>query len=119
MSYEKSEIYKLGFRLAILTEQLCRGLPEHEQYCLAQQLRNSSRSIVANYVEGYVRQTTSIADHRRFIIYSQGSCDETKYWLELAKAMDLLQLESVEELLEDYGRLGRMIYGVLSRTSQS
>ena len=51
--------------------------------------RNSSRSIVANYVEGYVRQTTSIKDHRRFMIYSQGSCDETKYWLELAKAIDL------------------------------
>lgn len=117
MSYKKSEVYKLGFRLAILTERLCRGLPKHEQYCLAQQLRNSSRSIVANYVEGYVRQTTSMADHRRFMIYSQGSCDETKYWLELAKVMDLIQPKSVEELLEGYNRLGRMIYGVLSSSS--
>ena len=117
MSYKRSEVYRLGFRLAILTEQLCRGLPKHEQYCLAQQLRNSSRSIVANYVEGYVRQTTSRADHRRFMIYSQGSCDETKYWLELARAIDLIQPESVEELLEGYTSLGRMIYGVLSRCS--
>ncbi len=101
MSYKRSEIYKLGFRLAILTEQFCRGLPKHEQYCLGQQLRNSSRSIVANYVEGYVRQTTSLKDHRRFMIYSQGSCDETKYWLELVKAIDLIVPESVEELLED------------------
>ncbi len=117
MSYKRSEVYKLGLRLAILTEQLCRGLPKHEQYCLAQQLRNSSRSIVANYVEGYVRQTTSIKDHRRFMIYSQGSCDETKYWLELAKAIDLIQPESVKELLEGYARLGRLIYSVLSRSS--
>ncbi len=93
MSYKRSEVYRLGFRLAILTEQLCRGLHKHEQYCLSQQLRNSSRSIVSNYVEGYVRQTTSRADHRRFMIYSQGSCDETKYWLELAKAIDLIQPE--------------------------
>ena len=51
------------------------------------------------------------------MIYSQGSCDETKYWLELIKAIDLIQPESVEELLEGYTSLGRMIYGVLSRSS--
>ena len=51
------------------------------------------------------------------MIYSQGSCDETKYWLELAKAIDLIQPESVKELLKGYACLGRLIFSVLSRSS--
>ncbi len=49
------------------------------------------------------------------MIYSQGSCGETKFWLELAQAVDLVQPESVEELLKGYADLGRLIYRILSK----
>ena len=113
MSYLKSEIYKLGFQLAISTEGICRAFPRHEQFCLGRQLRSSSRSIVANYVEGYVRQGLSKNDHMRFMVYSQGSCDETKFWLELAKALNLAEARSVDQLLEGYRKLGKLIHSVL------
>lgn len=78
MSYKKSRVYQLGYELVLQTGELCRNLPSHERYALAQQLHNSSRSVVANYVEGYIRQGLLAADYRRFLIYSQGSCDESK-----------------------------------------
>ncbi|MBI2821313.1 MAG: four helix bundle protein [Acidobacteria bacterium] len=93
MSYKKSRIYQLGYHLALKVESLCRTFPKHEQFALAQQLRNSSRSVVANYVEGYVRQERFKPDHSRFLIYSQGSCDETKFWLELARDIGFLDLD--------------------------
>ena len=97
----------------IEVEQICRSFPKYEQPCLARQLRNSSRSIVANYVEGYVRQNLSSRDHRRFMVYSQGSCDETKFWLSLAKELDLAKATSIDGVLKDYRKLGRLIHTVL------
>ena len=69
MSYKHSNIYQLGYELALRVENVCRKFPRHEQYALALLLCNSSRSIAANYVEGYVRQTHFLADHRRFLTY--------------------------------------------------
>lgn len=117
MSYKTSKIYQLGYQLALSVEGVCRRFPQREQHALAQQLRNSSRSIVANYVEGYIRQQeTSLADYRRFLIYSQGSCDETKYWLELAKDTGLLGENSFMNLSEKYAELSKMIFSVLMRS---
>jgi four helix bundle protein len=64
-------------------------------------------------VEGYVRQGLSEADYRRFMVYSQGSCDETKYWLKLEKALDFAQAEKFDKLLDGYQHLGRVIYSIL------
>jgi four helix bundle protein len=113
MSYKNSKIYQHGYELTLLVETVCRAFPRHEQYALGQQLRNASRSIVANYVEGYVRQKGSRADHRRFLTYCQGSCDETKFWLELGKDIGYLDEQVYVDLIRRYEELGKMLYSVL------
>ncbi len=115
MSYKKSKIYRLGLEQALLVEVVCKKFPKHEQYTLSQQIRKSSRSIVANYVESYVRQKYFPADYRRFLTYSQGSCDETKYWVELAREIDLLDEPIFKELMDGYEELGKMIFRTLNR----
>ncbi len=115
MSYKKSKIYRLGFNQALVVEAACKKFPKHEQYSLAQQVRKSSRSIVANYVESYVRQKYFPADFRRFLTYSQGSCDETKYWLELARSIDLVDEATFDDLISKYERLSMMILRTLTR----
>ncbi len=115
MTYQKSKIYRLGLEQALLVEAVCKNFPRHEQYSLSQQIRRSSRSIVANYVESYVRQKHYPADYRRFLTYSQGSCDETKYWVKLAREIDLLDDPKFKELMDGYERLGRMIFRTLNR----
>ena len=47
------------------------------------------------------------------MVYSQGNCDETKYWLKLTKALDIAQAEQIDNLLGGYQRLGRIIYSIL------
>ena len=115
MSYRRSQIYKLGIKQALLVEEACRKFPQFELYSLAQQIRNSIRSVVVNYVESYVRQKYFPKDYRKFLTYSQGSCDETKFWVELAREMQLLDEPTYQELMQGYDRLSRMIYRTLPR----
>ena len=113
MSYKKSRVYQLGYELVLQTEELCRNLPSHERYALAQQLRNSSRSVVATYVEGYIRQGLLAADYRRFLIYSQGSCDESKYWLELARDLGLVEENKTAPILTGYQEITRCLVSMI------
>ncbi|MEE8460968.1 MAG: four helix bundle protein [Acidobacteriota bacterium] len=105
----------MGFKQALLVETACRKLPKHKLYSLAQQVRNSSRSIVANYVESYIRQKYFPADYRRFLTCSQGSCDETKFWVELAREMGSFDESTFDEIMEGYERLSMIIVRTLNR----
>jgi four helix bundle protein len=116
MSYKNSSIYQLAYQLALNTEELCRTFPAHERYSLAQQLRNSSRSVVANFVEGYIRQGRLPFDHRGFLIYSQGSCDESKYWLEFGKDIGLVENKVFKELHSGYGRVSIALVSLIRKT---
>jgi len=115
MSYKHSDIYRKAFELAVKVEPVCRSFPRYEQFALAEQLRKASRSIGANYVEGYIRQDILPADHRRFLIYSQGSCDETRYWLDLGKAIRLISPEAYLELLPLCDSLSRMLVPMIRK----
>ncbi|MCZ6877623.1 MAG: four helix bundle protein [Acidobacteria bacterium] len=119
MTYKKSRIYRLGFDLAFRVEEVCRKLPTHERYSLAQQLRRASRSVVANYVEAFVRQHSFPRDHKRFITYSQGSCDETKFWLEFLAAIGLTSKEIVEDLVEGYSEVGKLLNPILRKNTRT
>jgi len=114
MSYRKSVIYQEAFALAVDVEKVCRSFPRHEVYCLGSQLRRASRSSGANCVEGYVRQGMR-TDQRRFLVYSQGSCDETKYWLELAQAIGLLNQDSFRALFGRCEHLSIVLTSTLRR----
>ena len=108
-------MYQEAFALAVEAEKVCRSFPRHETYCLGAQLRRASRSIGANYVEGYVRQGLKI-DQRRFLVYSQGSCDETKYWLEFAKAIGLLRQDDFETLFSCCEHISIVLTSILRKS---
>ena len=50
------EIYQQAYKLALITHKLTLDFPKLEQYAgIADQLRRSSKSIVANIVEGFAK----------------------------------------------------------------
>jgi len=82
-SYEDSEVYKLAKQLAVEIHRMTlEELPKFEMYEEGSQIRRSSKSIVANFAEGYGRRTYQ-AKHIKFLTYALPSCDETKAHLEL------------------------------------
>ncbi|HEX8494257.1 MAG TPA: four helix bundle protein [Pyrinomonadaceae bacterium] len=81
--------------------------PQKEVYSLTSQLRRAAVSIPANIAEGFKK--TGKADKARFLNSAQGSLEECRYYLILAKDLGygdnqqlLPQLEEVSKLLEKY-----------------
>lgn len=76
-------------------------------YGLSLQLRRASVSIAANIAEGFKKKGK--ADKARFMNMSQGSVEECRYYLILAKDLGYgdsqslqIQLEEVSKLLQVY-----------------
>ena len=81
--------------------------PKNEIYGLISQLRRAAVSIAANIAEGFKKKT--LPDKARYLNIAQGSLEECRYYLILAKDLGygdtadlMLQLEEVSKLLEAY-----------------
>ena len=83
------------------------NFPKNEIYGLTSQFRRAAVSIPANIAEGFKKKT--IGDKARFMNIAQGSLEECRYYLILAKDLGygdslkyMPQLEEVSKLLEAY-----------------
>ena len=81
--------------------------PKNEIYGLISQMRRAAVSIAANIAEGFKKKT--LPDKARYLNIAQGSLEECRYYLILAKDLGygdtahlMLQLEEVSKLLEAY-----------------
>jgi four helix bundle protein len=81
--------------------------PQKEVYSLTSQLRRAAVSIPANIAEGFKKRGK--ADEVRYMNIAQGSLEECRYYLILAKDLGygdnqhlIPQLEEVSKLLEKY-----------------
>jgi four helix bundle protein len=94
-----------SFVLSIYKET--ETFPKSEMFGLTSQIRRASVSIVANIVEGYKKK--SKLDKLRFLNISQGSLEETRYYLILTNDLNYLnnselmnKLEEVSKMLNSY-----------------
>lgn len=83
------------------------SFPKSESYGLTSQLRRSAVSVPANIAEGFRKK--SRPDKARYLNIAQGSLEESRYYLILAKDLGYgenppleSQLEEVSKLLEGY-----------------
>lgn len=75
-------VYQRSYAVSLEIHDLSMKFPAYEQYKgLGSQLRDSSRSIVANIVEGYAFRKQRPKRFINHLEISIGSCDETRLWL--------------------------------------
>lgn len=87
-----------------------RNFPDYERYGLSSQFQRASVSIPANIAEGYER--VGRADKLRFMNIAQGSLEECRYYILLARDLNYIneiwyseldnELEIVSKLLNGY-----------------
>lgn len=89
--------------------------PFDERFGLTSQLRRAAVSVPANFAEGF--KELGLADKVRFYNIAQGSLEECRYYLILAKDLgygdtgDLMKLlDEVGGMLEGYSRTIRRSY---------
>ncbi|MEI6634699.1 MAG: four helix bundle protein [Chlamydiota bacterium] len=108
-TFEDLVVWQKAHQFVLLVYRLSRTFPRSETYGLVSQFRRVAVSIAANIAEGFKKRGK--ADKLRFFNIAQGSIEETRYYLILAKDLgygdvsELMQLlEEVSKLLEAYSR---------------
>ena len=107
-SYEDLEVYQESYRLYIEIYKATISLPRYETYEMVNQLRRASLSIVLNIAEGYGKQ--SVADFKRFLSISIGSCNEVCVILNLLKDLEYIKVSNYTIWKERYTILGKRLY---------
>jgi four helix bundle protein len=117
-SYEDLEIYTLSKELAVKIHQISlENLPKFEMYEEGSQIRRSSKSIVANIVEGFGRRRYK-NDFLLFLTYAISSCDETKAHLEILCETGSLSENTYKELIAGYKMLGSKLFNFRASVSK-
>ncbi len=102
-SYHDLEVYGEAFELALKVHRETDAFPEAERYGMQSRVRRSSKSICAMIAEGFGRKD-SVAEFRRYLRMAHGSVQETKVWLEFARALDFMTEGVCRKLWEEYDR---------------
>ena len=111
-SYEDADVYKLAKQMAVEIHQMTVSeLPKSEMYEQGSQVRRSSKSVVANRVEGYGRRHYK-AEYIKFLTYAMASCDETKAHIELLHETGSLRPDRFQHLYTNCRRIGAMLYNL-------
>ena len=104
-TYSDLLVYKRAYRLALDVSKITKGFPKQEQFELRRQIRNCSRSVAANIVEGWAKRN-SAAEFKRHLIIAIGECAETKFWIDLATDEGLVDAKRAGLLGSEYEKAG-------------
>lgn len=85
--------------------KITKGFPRDENYGLTSQFRRAAVSIPANIAEGFRRRGKN--DKVRFLNVSEGSLEECKYYLILAK--DLAYINENKQLMSLSDEIGKLL----------
>ena len=106
-SFEQLIVWQKAHQFVLGVYRLTETFPRNETYGLTSQLRRAAVSIPANIAEGFKKRGR--ADKVRFMNIAQGSLEECRYYLILAKDLNYAdttklqpQLEEASKLLEAY-----------------
>lgn len=93
------------------------ALPSSERFGLQSQLRRAAVSAVVNIVEGACRHSDK--SYCNFLEISLGSASETRYLLELCGRLQLLRVEELRPLIDDYTIVIKGLQALISKISET
>lgn len=105
--FEDLEVWQLAVAFSIKIYSITDNFPKTEQFGLTNQIRRSAVSIASNIAEGSAK--SSKPEFARFISIAQGSAEELKTQLIIAKGVGYLEEKSYIELIEYADRIAQML----------
>ena len=105
--FEDLIVWQRAHEFVLSIYRYSESFPKNELYGLTSQLRRSAVSVPSNIAEGFKKKTKP--DKVRFLNIAQGSLEECRYYVILAKDLGygetsrlMEKLEEVSKLLEAY-----------------
>jgi four helix bundle protein len=96
-------VWQKAHRFVLEVYTFTAAFPKQETYGLALQMRRAAVSIPANIAEGFRRR--SKADKARFMNMAEGSVEECRYFLILAKDLGYGDTQELSAALQEVSRL--------------
>jgi four helix bundle protein len=96
-------VWRKAHELVLAVYRLAESFPQREIYGLSHQMRRAAVSIPANIAEGFRKRGP--ADKTRFLNIAEGSLEECRYYLILAKDLGYGETQNLSQLLEEVSRL--------------
>ena len=107
-TYRDLDVFRESYAAALEVSKIAKSFPGFEQFELARQLRRAARSIPANIVEGWAKRQSG-PEFKRYLQIAIGSCDEVKFWLEMAKDEGYISTENLKSCIDRFNRIGAML----------
>ena len=101
------DLWKVAHQLSLTVYRLTCRFPKHEAYGLTSQMRRCAVSVPSNVAEGWGRRSTK--DFLRHLAIANGSLEELRYFLILARDLDYCSNDDIAALNADVDRIGAMI----------
>lgn len=95
-SFEDVVAWQKAHAFVLSIYKVSKTFPKDEVFGLTSQLKRASVSIAANIAEGYKK--TGEKDKLRFLNIAQGSLEECRYYILLARDIEFITIEKYEEL---------------------
>lgn len=112
--HRELRVYQLSFEVAMDIYKLTKNFPQEEKYSLIDQIRRSSRSIVANISEAW-RKRRYPKSFVAKLTDSEGEAAETQVWLDFALACEYLEKDKFEELDKKYEYILAMLVKMINK----
>lgn len=102
-SFKELIVWQKAHQFVLAVYKMTKLFPKEELFWLTSQFRRAAVSIPANIAEGYRKRGK--ADKVRFLNVSEGSLEECKYYLMLAKDLGYSKTNEENELAEEVSKL--------------
>ena len=109
-SFRDSDAWNVAHQLTLAVYRASATFPRAEVYGLTSQLRRSAVSVPANLAEGFGRH--SKAEPLRFCMIANGSLQEVKYLLLLARDLEFCPGEDYDQVTALADRTGALLGGL-------
>jgi four helix bundle protein len=107
-SFEDLVVWQKAHAWVLAVYRMSEAFPAKEQYALTSQLRRAAMSVPANVAEGFKKR--GARDKLRFFNIAQGSLEESRYFLILARDLGYADVREAQEKLEEVSRLLEAYY---------
>lgn len=98
-------VWQKAHELVLLIYKYSESFPKKETFSLTSQLRRAAISVPANIAEGFIKRSNT--DKANYLNISQGSLEECRYYLILAKDLNYGDSDSIMLQLEEVSRIIR------------
>ncbi|HEX6983808.1 MAG TPA: four helix bundle protein [Planctomycetaceae bacterium] len=102
-------VWRKAHALVLAVYRVSKSFPREETYGLTSQLRRAAVSIPANIAEGFRKRGRQ--DKGRFLNIAQGSLEESRYYLILARDLG----DVTEDLAPDFEEVSRLLNAYVRR----